>query len=454
MRFSSRPSRAAVAPLSRSIVLQIGAAVFLSLLALAAFLRPAGAVEIQRVVSPGGIEAWLVEDHTVPLVAMNFSFAAGSTQDPAGKEGLTRLLAATLDEGAGDLTSEDFQARLEELAVSIGFNASIDRFYGSVRTLTGTTIEAFDLARLAMTAPRFDEEPVGRMKAQIVSGIKRSAQSPDTIGSRALMTSAFGDHPYARPRSGTETSVPELTPEDLAAQHRLIMTRDGLAIGVVGAIDAATLGPLLDSVFGGLPETSVRAPVPEVTFNTGARIDKNLNVPQTSLLLGLPGLKRDDPDFAAAFVMNHILGGGTFTSWLYEEVREKRGLTYSTSTSLAPYDHTGVVFASASTRADRATETLEVMLAQFERMANEGPSEAELQSAKRFLTGSYALRFDTSGKIARQLVALQNADLGIDYFDRRNSEIDAITLADVKRVAARLLKDVTPTIVTVGPGIN
>ncbi|MES0809670.1 pitrilysin family protein [Roseibium sp. SCPC15] len=423
----------------------------LAIVAFMGFTRLAQAVEIQKVVSPSGIEAWLVEDHTVPIIAMNFSFEGGSAQDPEGKEGLTRLLAATLDEGAGDLTSEDFQERLEELAVGVGFSTGKDRFYGSLRTLTSTLPQAGDLLAIAVNEPRFDETPVERMKTQLSTQARRNQSSPDAIAGRSLANAMFGSHPYSRPTIGTEETLAGLKSDDLRAQYEKLLTRTGLTIGVVGAIDAETLKPLLDKVFAKLPEKGDLVPVVDLAPKFGEDVHQELAVPQTTILLGLPGITRDDPDYQAAYVMNHILGGGSFTSWMYEEVREKRGLSYGASTSLSPYQHTGLLIGSASTKADRADETVKVMLDQFQRMASQGPTEDELKSAKQFITGSYPLRFDSSGKIARQLVALQNAELGIDYFDRRNSEIEAVTLEDVQRVAKRLLAEKKPTIVTVGP---
>ncbi|WP_417666619.1 M16 family metallopeptidase [Roseibium sp.] len=415
------------------------------------FAPLAQAVEIQRVVSEKGVEAWLVEDHTVPIIAVNFSFKGGAAQDPEGKQGLNRLLASTLDEGAGELTSEDFQARLEDLSVSLGFDTGKDYFYGSLRTLKPNLSDAFDLLRLAINEPRFDQDAVERMQSQIAVGIRRRERDPDSIASRNLLKVMLGEHPYALRTSGSEESLMALTAEDLAAQRKRIFARNNLRIGVVGSIDAATLAPFLDKVFDGLPEVGDLKPVPTLTAADGLEVEASLPVPQAKLVFALPALTRNDPDYQAAFVMNHILGGGSFTSWLYEEVREKRGLTYSVGTSLSPYDAGGLLIGSAATRADRADETLAVILKQFERMAEDGPTQAELDDAKRFLTGSYPLRFDASGKIARQLVALQNADLGIDYFDRRNSEIEAVTLADVKRVAKRLLAGKTPSISVVGP---
>ncbi|GGB52616.1 peptidase M16 [Roseibium aquae] len=412
---------------------------------------PAHAVEIQRVVSPGGIEAWLVEDDTVPIIAMNFAFEGGTAQDPDGKEGVTQFMTAMLDEGAGELDSIAYKTRLEDLAIGISFSADRDHVYGSLRTLTTTRDEAFDMLALAVNSPRFDAEPLDRVRAQMVSNVRREEQEPDAVAGKVFMDAMFGDHPYAKPSGGTLETLGSMSGEDLETQKTRVFATGTLTVGVVGAIDAQTLAPLLDKVFTDLPAEPDLAVIADVDPNAGAQVHVTLDTPQTTVLFGLPGLKRDDPDYQAAFVMNHILGGGSFTSWLYEEVREKRGLTYGVYSYLAPYEHTGMLSGSASTRADRAGETVAVILDQIQRMASEGPTEDELASAKRFLTGSYGLRFDTSAKIARQLVALKIAGLGIDYFDRRNAEIEAVTLADVQRAAKRLLEGQQPTIVSVGP---
>ena len=414
-------------------------------------LQAAHAVSIQRVISPSGIEAWLVEDHTVPIVALNFSFKGGAAQDPVDKAGLTRLLTSTLDEGAGTLPSEAFQSKMEELSVGLGFSAGKDYIYGSLRTLSPNTEKAFDLLRLAVNEPRFDVPDVTRVKEQIAVGIRRRERDPDSIASRNLFKSMLGDHPYVLPSSGTEESLSLVTPDDLQRQRQRLFAKQDLKIGVVGAINAQTLAPLLDSVFGALPEKPQLNAVPEFHPNLGDHLTTEIPGAQTRISFGLQGLKRQDPDYPAAFVMNHILGGGSFTSWLYQEVREKRGLTYSTGSSLSTSHAGGLLLGSASTRPDRAEETLEVILAQFKRMAEAGPTQDELNRAKTFLTGSYPLRFDSSGKIARQLVALQNANLGIDYFDRRNAEVEAVTLEDVRRAAKRLIGNAEPTISIAGP---
>jgi zinc protease len=407
------------------------------------------AMRIQRVVSPGGIEAWLVEEHAVPLIAMNFAFAGGNSQDPAGKEGVANLLTTMMDEGAGDLDSPAFQARAEDLSMRMGFSAGRDWLNGEVGLLSQHRDASFDLLALALAKPRFDAEAFGRMQAATLSSLRAGARDPDTILGHAWSAATFPGHPYGRPGDGTVATVEKLAPADLRDYHARVFARDHLKIGVVGDIDAATLAPILDRVFGALPAKATLTPVADVTPKTGFNIAKPLDIPQTLIRVSVPGLKRDDPDFIAAFVMNHILGGGSFSSWLYNEVREKRGLAYSVSTSLAPLAHAGLFVGGLGTRADAADESLAIIKAQMKRMAEVGPSADELAKAKAFLIGSYALRFDTSGRIADLLVALQSDNLGIDYVEKRDGLIEQVTLADVRRVAARLLAE-PPGVVMVG----
>ncbi|WP_246161421.1 M16 family metallopeptidase [Segnochrobactrum spirostomi] len=412
----------------------------------------AEAMDIEPVVSPGGIHAWLVHDDSVPIVAVNFAFkGGGSAQDPVGKEGLANLLSTLLDEGAADLDSEAYQKKLADLAIKLGFDAGRDSFSGSMQTLAANTPAAFDLLRLALTETRFDAEPISRMKAQIVSGLRDDAQNPGAVSNRLFAKTLFPEHPYGRPGDGTVESVEAIKADDLKAFKARIFARDNLYVGVVGAIDAKTLGALLDKTFGGLPAKADLTPVPDVVPVTGAEATRAMPTAQAILRFGLPGLKRADPDFIPAYVMNHILGGGTFTSWLFREVREKRGLTYGVETYLLAYDHAGVLAGGLATRPDKAAEAMKVIDGELHRMATDGPSAEELAAAKRFLIGSYPLRFDSSSAIAGQLLGIQLDGLGIDYVNKRNGLIEAVTLDDVKRVAKRLLDHGAPTVVSVTP---
>ena len=413
--------------------------------------RPAEAIDIKQVVSPGGIEAWLVEEHTIPVIAVSILFEGGAYHDPEGKAGLSYLLSATLDEGAADIPSEAFQRRLKDSAIELSFEADRDVFEGQMRTLSANRDEAFELLSLAVTGPRFDAGPVERMKRQLASQIARDDVRPDRQANQAWFRASFGERGYGMPLRGTVETMQSLGPDDLRAFHARLMTRDRLIIGVVGDIDAETLGPLLDKTFGGLPATSDLPKIAGDNPQAGPKlVTIEKDVPQTEIRFGLPGLTRDHPDFMAAYVMNYILGGGGFSSRLYEEVREKRGLTYSVYSYLYPLEGTGLFLGGAATRADRAAETLSVIRAEIERMAGEGPTEEELEAAKRYLTGAYPLRFDTSTKIARQLVAIQNSDLGIDYVNERNGLVEAVTIEDVRRLARDLLDPSKLLIVAVG----
>jgi zinc protease len=401
-------------------------------------LGAAHATNIQRVVSAGGIEAWLVQDATVPIIAMEYAFAGGSTQDPADKPGVANLVAGLLDEGAGELDAKAFRERLERRAIELNFNDSREYLRGSLRTLKEHREEAFELLRLALTQPRFDAEPLERGRAQVLSTLRRQSTSPNEIASRRFFETAFGAHPYAWPPTGTMDSVQKISAEDLRAYARRILARETVKISVVGDIDPATLGTMLDRVFGSLPARPDLRPIAPVDLQVPpARVNATLDVPQTVVLFGAPGIKRSDPDFMTAFVLNHVLAGG-MTSRLYREVREKRGLVYSISETLVWFREAAFVMGSTATRADRANDTIDTTEKEIRRIATEGPTQVELDEAKSYLKGSQMLSLDTSSKIAGALLQYQIDDLGIDYIDRRNSLIDAVTLDDARRVAKRL----------------
>jgi zinc protease len=400
----------------------------------------AGAVPVERIVSPGGIEAWLVREPSVPLVSMEFAFLGGTSQDPAGKGGAANMVAHLLDEGAGELDAKTFQTRMEERAIEINFSATRDFFRGTLRTLGEHRAEAIELLKPALSAPRFDAEAVERIRAQVISGLRRETTSPNSIASKSWWGAAFPDHPYGRPVSGALETVPQITADDLRSYTQRVFARDQLKIAIVGDIDAAAAGDMIDRVFGALPAKAQLTPVADARpEGIGRRLFTPLDVPQTVMTFGGPGIQRKDPDFIAAYLVNHILGGGSFSSRLYAEIREKRGLAYSVYDSLVWLRHSAMFMGGTQTRADRATETLQVIEQEIQRLAEAGPSADELRKAKDYLKGSYMLSLDTSSKIASQLVQIQIDELGIDYIKKRNGLIDAVSLDDAKRVAKRLL---------------
>ena len=404
------------------------------------FASAAQATKIERVISPGGIEAWLVRETSLPVIAVEFAFVGGANQDPAEKPGVANFAADLLDEGAGDLDSKAFHERLEERAISLGFQATREHVHGSMRTLVENRDEAFALLKLSLTAPRFDADVVERIRAQLIAQLTADTTNPSAIANKLWWSTAFAGHSYGRPSRGTLDSLPLISVDDMKTFVRRSIAKEGLKITVVGDIDAATLGPLLDRTFGTLPDKGDLTPVADTTpQGLGRQIFVDLDVPQTVVNFGGAGIARKDPDFMAAYIVNQILGGGTFSSRLYGEVREKRGLAYGVSSSLLWLEHAALFVGSTATRAERANETIAIINQEIGRMAEAGPTEEELAKAKAFLKGSYGLAFDTSAKIASQLLQIQIDAVGIDYIDRRSAMIDAVTLADVQRVAKRLL---------------
>jgi zinc protease len=411
---------------------------------------PARAATVQEITSPKGIEAWLVEDYTVPIVTMNIAFRGGAAQDPEGKAGLANLMSGLLDEGAGDLDSRAFQAKLEDLSINLSFDAGTDAFYGNLRTLQQNVDEAFELFRLAVTSPRFDAEPVERIRGQILANLRQAESNPNEIAGKVWSEALFDGHPYGRPNEGTTDSVAAITVDDLRQFHARTMARDNLHVVIVGAIKPGEAAAALDRVFGSLPERAELAPVAEIVPHVGETRHVALSVPQTAIRIGGAGLKRDDPAFIPAYVADQILGGGVFSSRLYTAVRERRGLAYSVGAGLIPYDHAGAYVAATSVDAANADLALGIMQDEIERYAEEGPTDKELSAAKDYLVGNFALRFDSSQKIARNLLQFQLDNLGIDYIDRRNDLIRAVTLDEAKAAARRVFGG-PMTVVTVGP---
>jgi zinc protease len=397
------------------------------------------AMTIEKIVSPSGIEAWLVQEKAVPLVTLNYAFHGGASQDDADKAGTANLAADLLDEGAGDLDSAAYHERLEKQAIELSFQVGRDYIHGTLRALNEHRDEAFGLLGLALTSPRFDADAIERVRGQLLATLRRDTTDPNDLASRRWWQTAFPDHPYGRESKGTLETVPRIAAQDLRDYVRRVFGRNELKVSIVGDIDAKTAGMLIDRAFSRLPAKNDLKPIANATpSGLGRRIVINLDVPQAVVTFGGQGIARQDPEFMAAYVVNHILGGGSFSSRLYREVREKRGLAYGVSDSLVWFKRAAVMVGGTATQADRTADALAVIEHEIKRMADEGPTPDELAAAKSFLKGSYALSLDTSGKIAAQLTQIQIDDLGIDYIQRRSALIDAVTIEDAKQVAKRL----------------
>lgn len=428
-----------------------GILALLTLVFLFSSMRPGNTMDIKEVKSPGGIEAWLVQSHQVPLLALRFAFAGGSSQDPADKAGVANFVSGMLDEGAGDLSAAEFQERMEDIAMRMKFDDSRDTFYGTVQTLTKNRDEAMALLKLALTKPRFDEDAIERVRRQLLASLAYEAKSPDRLAARKWFETAFEGHAYGTSPQGTEASIKQIGEADLEAFRKKNFAKSNLKIVAVGDITEEQLGKLLDEVFGDLPDEAQLEKVAETEPANGGRLEiVEMDVPQSVAVFGMGGLKRKDPDFLAAFVLNHIIGGGGFSAILMEEVREKRGLAYSVYSYLSPMDHSAVYMGGVATKNDSIAESLDIIRSELIKIAENGVSEESLKNAKSFLTGSYALRFDTNSKIASQLLGILVEDMGIEYVQKRNEWIEALTVDDLKRAATRFLKPEELIVVVVG----
>lgn len=407
-------------------------------------------INVQKVTSEGGIHAWLVQEPSIPIVAFEVAFRGGTSLDTPEKQGATNLMVGLLEEGTGDLDAAGFLRRSEELAAHFTFDASRDQVTVTAEVLRENVGVSMDLFKQAISAPAFNQVAFDRVQGQVLSILRSNSTDPQYIASDTLNRLAYPDHPYGRNGEGTLESVSALTPADMRAAHAMAMAKDRMFVTVVGDISAEELGPMLDQVLGDLPEKG--APLPEKTgfAATGGITVVNFDTPQSVAIWAHQGIERDDPDFFAAYVMNHILGGGSFSSRLTQEVREKRGLTYGVYSYLAPYDLTSVAGGSVASANDRIADAVRVIQEEWQKMATEGATEAELDAAKKYLTGAYPLRFDGNSRIASILSGMQVTGLPVDYIKTRNQNVEAVTLEDVKRVAARILQADAMRFVIVG----
>jgi len=415
----------------------------------------AGAMDIREITTPLGIRVWLVEDRSTPVVALSFSFSGGTATDPAGQAGITDLMAGLLTDGAGSLDAQAFRQRQESAAASLGFNASLDRLGGSLRVLSANRDEGFELLRLALTEPRFDPDMVAQRRAQTIASLNQAAQRPGSVASRTLMETLFAGHAYAADPAGTPEGLAAATPDLLKKRAAALLLRNGLVVAAVGDIDAAELARQIDRSFGLLPTGTPPVLPPQWTPPTKPRVVVvERPVPQSSALMALPGIERDDPLWYAALVMNHVLGGGGQQSRLFNEVREKRGLAYSVSSGLRTYKRAALLVMSTGSANERIAEALAVIRAEIGRMRADGITEAELADARTYLTGALALSLDSSGSIAGLLHSMQVDGLSPDHLTRRAALIAAVTLDDVRNVARRLLRDEALTTVVVGKPVG
>jgi zinc protease len=429
----------------------LAAIVFLSWLA----AGPALAIDIRPVTTPLGIKAWLVQDRSVPIVTLSFSFADGAASEPESQKGVTSLMAELLTDGAGSLGPLAFKRRADDINASMGFTAGADRLGGSLSMLTANRSEAFELLRLCMTEPRFEPEMLEQRRAQYVASLNQAEQRPGSVAARTLAAAVFAGHPYAIETQGLRDSLKGLTVADVRKRATSLLDRTGLIVSAVGDISEADLAREIDRTFGALPTGGPRASLPEWSPSTKARqIVVERPVPQSTVQMAMPGISRQDRDWYPAFIMNHVLGGGGQQSRLFTEVREKRGLAYGVSSSLRTYRKASLLVITTASANEKVAETLRVIHAEIGRLASEGITEQELADAKSYLTGALPVSLDSSSSVAGLLHSMQVDGLAPDQLELRPKQIAAVTLEDVRRVARRLLREDLMTTVVVGKPVG
>jgi len=406
--------------------------------------------DIQEITTKGGIKVWLVEEHSIPFIALEVSFKGGASLDAPEKAGATYLMAGLLEEGSGDLDATAFSMSTEELAASFGYNAGRDSVSISAQVLTENRTQALALLKQALMDPSFNPVAFERVKKQVLSIIHSNETDPRDIAGRTIRGLGYPNHPYSQPLEGTIDTVQALTVDDIKAAHKGALAKDRMYVSVVGDITAAELGPLLDDLLGGLPATGPKLPVKTEFAAKGGITVVDFDTPQSAAVWAHTGIDLKDPEFFAAYLLNHILGGSGFTARLSHEVREKRGLTYGVYSYLASYDYANVVGGSVASSNDRIKTAIEVIQDEWRKMADKGVTKEELVAAKKYLTGAYPLRFDGNGRIANLLVGMQMQGLPIDYPKTRNDRLNEVTIEEVNAVAKWLLKPDALRFVVVG----
>ncbi len=407
-------------------------------------------IDIQEVTSPGGISAWLVEEHSIPFLALEIRFKGGASLEAEGKRGAINLMTGLLEEGAGELDARAFAEAAESLAAYYSFDVGDDSLNVSAWFLSENRDQAAALLKLALSEPRFDPEAIERVRTQVISYLRSRETDPDAIAGSTFDALAFPGHPYGSYYGGSIESVSALGRDDILDAYRRTIARDRLYVAAVGDITAEELGVLLDDLLGDLPEAG--APMPErAAYALGAGVTVvDFDTPQSVVQFGHAGIRRDDPDFITAYALNTILGGGNFGSRLMDELRERRGLTYGVRSYLVSTLYGEEILGVFSSSNEKAAEAIGLIRAEWERIAREGVTREELDDAKTYLTGAYPLRFDGNDSIARILAGMQMIGLPASYVRERNDLIRAITLEDANRVAARIYRPEALHFVVVG----
>ena len=417
----------------------------------------AAILDIQEIKTKSGITAWLVEDKTTDVISIEYMFkGAGARNDAPEYQGLTRILSNTMDEGAGDLDSTAFQAALNQYSISLSFSAGRDDFGGQLKTLRQYKDKAFELWRLALNQPRFDDEAVRRMIDANKARILQDKTDPEWMLARIENDALYKDHPYAYNAGGTLTSLSKITPDLLRQKWKHDLTKDRLIIAVAGNISKQELAAVLDDVFSGLPASA--QPSPKISTVDISKEPANIlfkhEMPQSLVTIAGQGISFKDKDYYAAMVANQIFGGGGFGSRLTDIIREQKGLTYGIFSDFSEMDYAQLFRISTSVQNQNTAKLLKAIQDEAERMQTELVTKQDLAHAQSYLIGSIPLQLTSTSKIAGMMLSFQKWELPKNYLDVRADSIRQVTVDDIKRVAQRFFSFEKFNVIIVGQPEN
>lgn len=394
---------------------------------------------LQTLTTPEGHTVWLVESHSIPMISVDVAFRAGSAFEPVAQEGLANYMAALLTEGAGHYNDKEFAEEVDRIGAQISADAGTLNVSVYMNTLAQNKEEAFKLFGLAITEPRFNKGPAKRIQEAMLADLQRELEDPNTQASNMFDAALFGDHPYGRKENGTEDSVKQLTFSAAEDYHAAQFTKANMTISVVGDITANELMPLIDKALRKLPAGTQRNAVTKKPAPiTAQTVSKQMNVPQASVIMGHLGITRNDPDYFAAQLVNHVLGG-SMDSRLFQEVRKKRGLAYYASSGFAVLPQQGYFLVKTGTKNEDTQESIRIIKAELAKIAKGTITQEEYDDAMAYLVGSFPLRLDSNRKILSYLTTMQMEDLGTDYMATWVDTMKQVTLEDANAAAKRLI---------------
>lgn len=415
---------------------------------------PFKAPDVQKIVTKSGVTAWLIEEKNTPVIAVSVIFDGGSSSDPARLQGLSDLVAATLDDGAGRYDAQEFRDLLEENGIKMSFGAAADYFSASMQTLRGTKEQAFALFKSALTNPRFDRKDVRRAKDAFYARIDAQKGSPSAQAKERFFKLSFKNHPYGA-LEPSKKGIREISRANLTRYVRERFARDNMHIGVSGNIGADELSELLEKTFAGLPARAVLKPVPPTQpAITGYTDVLSRPAAQSAVVFGHKGIPRDDPDFYAAYLVMHVLGDGGFQSRLFNEAREKQGLTYGVSASMAMLKASPMIIGGAQADNAKMAQLVQTVKDEWRKTAKNGITAQELDDAKMYLSGAFPLLFSSSGALASFLASMQYQNLGADYLNERNALFESVTPEQANAAAAKVLNPDNLFFVIIGKPVN